>query len=121
MLYAPISFAENPGKFDQHWCPRGIAEMSDCQFKRARLKAEFNWHAHADTVERFIVLDGKPRIELRDGQVALAAGEMTVVPKGIEHRPVAESEAKLLLRQPRGVANTGDAGGELTADGDVRI
>lgn len=79
------------------------------------------WHSHAETDDVFIVLDGEMRIELRDGQVDLKAGEMFVVPKGVEHKPIAERECQLLLVEPIGTINTGDAGGEMTAANDVWI
>jgi len=121
MRYEAINFYKKLGLFDEHWSPRVIAEMNDYQFKLVKIEGEFVWHAHDDTDETFIVLDGRVRIEFRDGHVDLAAGEMYVVPKGIEHRPVASNEAKLLLIEPRGVVNTGEAGGELTADNDIWI
>jgi mannose-6-phosphate isomerase-like protein (cupin superfamily) len=95
--------------------------MNDYQFKLARLKGEFVWHAHADTDETFIVLDGELTIEFRDGEVRLGAGEMVVVPKGMEHRPVAAEECRVLLVEPRGVVNTGEAGGAYTAPNDAWI
>ncbi len=107
--------------FHEQWLPKVIAEMNDYQFKLARLQGEFIWHSHADTDEAFIVIEGCLRIELRDGSVTLNAGEMYVVPKGVEHRPCAAQEVKLLLIEPRGVANTGDQGGERTAANDVWI
>lgn len=90
--------------------------MNDYQFKLAKFEGEFVWHDHPDTDETFIVLDGKLRIDFRDGEVTLETGEMYVIPKGVEHRPFAEKEAKVLLIEPKGVVNTGDAGGELTAE-----
>ena len=91
------------------------------QFKIVKIKGDFVWHDHEDTDETFIVLEGKLRIDFRDGQVELSDGEMFVVPKGIEHKPYAEEEVKMLLIEPRGVKNTGDKGGELTAENDVWI
>ena len=82
--------------------------MNDYQFKLVKIQGEFVWHSHADTDETFIVIDGELRIDLRDGAVTLAAGEMAVVPRGVEHRPHAEREACVLLIEPRGVRNTGD-------------
>jgi mannose-6-phosphate isomerase-like protein (cupin superfamily) len=79
------------------------------------------WHHHKDTDETFIVMDGALRIDFRDGAVTLRAGEMFVVPKGVEHKPYAEGEVKLLLIEPRGVPNTGEEGGERTAQNDVWI
>jgi mannose-6-phosphate isomerase-like protein (cupin superfamily) len=93
--------------------------MNDYQFKVARLEGEFVWHHHPDTDETFIVLDGYLRIDFRDGAVELRAGEMFVVPKGVEHKPFAVAETKLLLVEPRGTPNTGSEGGERTAPIDV--
>ena len=107
--------------FSDHWSPRVVAEMNDYQFKLVKLQGAFVWHDHPDTDECFLVIDGALRIELRDGAVELQAGEMYVVPKGVEHRPVAEAEAHVMLIEPRGVVNTGDAGGDLTAENDVWI
>jgi mannose-6-phosphate isomerase-like protein (cupin superfamily) len=103
----------------EHWSPRVIAELNDYQFKLAKLKGEFVWHDHKDTDEAFLVLDGSLRIELRDGEVNLSAGELYVVPRGVEHRPCAEEECHVLLIEPRGVVNTGESGGALTAKNDV--
>lgn len=114
-----INFADKFARFDEHWSPRVIAEMNDVQFKLVKLQGAFVWHAHADTDEVFIVLEGEMRIEFRDGEMALAKGEMFVVPKGVEHRPVAEHECCVMLVEPRGVVNTGEAGGSFTAPNDV--
>jgi len=105
----------------EQWAPKVIAEMNDYQFKIVKLLGDFVWHSHDLTDETFIVIDGKLRIDLRDRAVELAAGEMYVVPKGIEHKPYAQEEVQLLLIEPRGVTNTGDAGGERTALNDVWI
>ncbi len=117
----PINFQHKFSLFREQWLPKVIAEMNDYQFKLARLQGEFIWHSHADTDEAFIVVEGCLHIELRDRRVTLKAGEMYVVPKGVEHRPCAPAEVKLLLIEPRGVANTGDQGGERTAANDVWI
>ena len=119
--YKPINLAEKLGKFAEHWSPRVVAEMNDYQFKLVRIQGEFVWHSHADTDEVFIVVEGRMAIELRDGRVDLSSGEMFVVPRGVEHRPSAEVECKLMLIEPRGVVNTGDAGGALTAANDVWV
>jgi len=95
--------------------------MNDYQFKLVKIQGEFVWHDHQDTDEVFIVLQGAMKIELRDGFVSLSAGEMYVVPKGVEHRPVADEECQVLLVEPRGVVNTGDAGGKLQAENDVWV
>lgn len=121
MGYEPIRFADKFSRFSEHWSPRVIAEMNDYQFKLVKIQGEFVWHDHADTDEVFIVLEGEMTIDFRDGRVELSAGEMFVVPKGVEHRPAAAAECRVLLIEPRGVVNTGDAGGNLTADNDVWV
>jgi mannose-6-phosphate isomerase-like protein (cupin superfamily) len=118
MKYQPLNFARKLDLVDELWNPRVIAEMNDYQFKLVRVQGDFVWHDHPDTDETFIVLDGELRIEFRDGEVVLGAGEMFVVPAGIEHKPFARNEVRMLLIEPRGVVNTGAAGGELTAAGD---
>ena len=107
--------------FNDHWAPKVIAQMNDYQFKLVKIQGEFIWHNHPDTDETFLVLDGSMVIQFRDREVPLARGEMVVVPKGAEHRPVAEKECSVMLIEPWGVVNTGDAGGELTAANDVWI
>ena len=116
-----INFSAKFALFSEQWQPKVIAEMNDYQFKIARLQGDFIWHDHKDTDETFIVLDGVLRIDFRDGAVEIAAGEMFVVPRGVEHKPYAEREVKLLLIEPRGVLNTGHEGGERTAENDVWI
>lgn len=109
---------------DGHWQPRVVAEMNDYQFKVVKIEGDFQWHRHADTDETFVVLDGELRIDYRagptgDGSIVLRAGQMAVVPKGVEHKPYAQKEVKLLLIEPRGVVNTGDgAAGERTVQND---
>ena len=119
--YKPINLAEKFGKFTEQWSPRVVAEMNDYQFKLSKLQGEFIWHSHPETDEVFLVVDGALTIEFRDGRVDLKAGEMFVVPRGVEHKPVADAECKLMIIEPRGVKNTGDAGGERTAQNDVWV
>jgi mannose-6-phosphate isomerase-like protein (cupin superfamily) len=121
MTYEPINFTGKFGKFSDYWAPKVIAEMNDYQFKLVKIQGEFVWHKHTDTDEVFVVLDGEMAIEFRDGRVEMKTGEMFVVPKGVEHKPVAPKECRLLLIEPRGVVNTGDTGGKLTADNDVWV
>ena len=121
MNCTPINFQNKFGLFNEQWQPKVVAEMNDYQFKVVRLQGEFVWHDHADTDETFIVIEGDLQIDFRDGVVKLSAGEMCVVPKGVEHKPFAKNEVKLLLIEPRGVLNTGDAGGERTATNDLWI
>jgi len=121
MEYRSINFAQKFTLFQEQWQPKVIAELNDYQLKIVKLQGDFIWHEHPSTDEAFLVLDGDLRIDFRDGAVNIRAGEMFVVPKGIEHKPYAENEVKLLLIEPRGVLNTGDAGGERTAEPDVWI
>ncbi|WP_110657622.1 cupin domain-containing protein [Salinicola halimionae] len=100
------------------WSPHVIAEMNDYQFKVSRIEGDFIWHSHADTDEAFYVLEGELRIDFRDGAVTLHSGDLYVVPKGIEHKPYAAREVRLMLIEPKGVKNTGDEDGELTAEND---
>lgn len=121
MSYEPINLTDKFGKFSERWSPRVVARMNDYHFKLARVEGEFVWHSHAETDEVFIVVEGEMAIEFRDGRVELKAGEMFVVPRGVEHKPVAARECKLMLVEPAGTRNTGDAGGELTAADNVWV
>jgi mannose-6-phosphate isomerase-like protein (cupin superfamily) len=121
MAATPINFAAKLALFDEAWTPKVIAELNDYQFKLVKLRGDFVWHSHPDTDEAFIVLAGRLTIELRDGDVRLGPGEMYVVPRGVEHRPVAGGEAQVLLVEPRGVVNTGEAASDLTAPNDAWI
>ncbi len=121
MEYNAINFQNKLSLFQEQWQPKVIAELNDYQFKVVKLQGDFIWHEHSQTDEAFIVLEGELRIDFRDGAVNLRSGEMYVVPKGVEHKPYAAKEAKLLLIEPRGVPNTGDQGGERTAQNDVWI
>jgi mannose-6-phosphate isomerase-like protein (cupin superfamily) len=121
MDYKSINFNEKYSKFKEQWSPKVIAEMNDYQFKVAKVEGEFVWHEHKDTDEVFIIIDGCLDIEFRDGKVTLESGEMFVIPKGVEHKPVAKEECKILLVEPKGVVNTGEAESELTAQNDVWI
>lgn len=114
----PVNFAEKLSLFSDQWQPRVIAELNDYQFKIVRIEGDFIWHDHKETDEAFIVLEGTLRIDFRDGAVTLGPGEMYVVPKGVEHKPYAQSEVKMLLIEPRGTLNTGHEGGERTAEND---
>lgn len=121
MIKNPINLKDKFAKFTDQWSPRVVAEMNDYQFKLVKIEGDFVWHDHADTDEAFIVIEGSMTIEFRDGSVELGAGEMFVVPKGVEHKPCAKTECKVMLLEPRGVVNTGDVRGEFTADNDVWI
>ena len=121
MNYAPINFKDKLSKFDKHWSPRVIAEMNNYQFKLVKVQGEFVWHDHPDTDEVFMVIAGTLDIEFRDGKVTLESGEMFVIPKGVEHKPVAETECQIMLVEPKGVVNTGGAESSLTAEEDVWV
>ncbi|WCD83286.1 cupin domain-containing protein [Pseudomonas sp. TUM22785] len=116
-----INLLHKVSLFSEQWSPKVVAEMNDYQFKVVRIAGDFIWHSHADTDEAFLVLEGQLRIDLRDGTVLLGPGELYVVPKGVEHKPYAEGEVKMMLIEPRGVLNTGEEGGERTAQNDVWI
>ena len=92
MSYKSSNFREKLGLFSEHWQPKVIAEMNDYQLKIVKLQGDFVWHDHKDTDETFIVLEGDLRIDFRDGAVHVLAGEMFVVPRGVEHKPYAERE-----------------------------
>ena len=119
--YKALNFEEKFSRFSKLWSPRVIAEMNDYQFKLVKVQGEFVWHDHPETDEVFIVINGVLDIEFRDGKVTLESGEMFVIPKGVEHRPVAKNECKMMLIEPKGVVNTGDTGGRLTAENDAWI
>jgi mannose-6-phosphate isomerase-like protein (cupin superfamily) len=121
MSYEAINFTEKLSKFSERWSPRVVARMNDYEFKLARIEGEFVWHKHDETDETFVVIEGEMRIDFRDGAVTLRAGEMFVVPRGVEHKPSAERECKIMIIEPAGTVNTGDAGGELTAANGVWI
>ena len=114
MRYQAINFGKKFALFSEQWQPKVIAEMNDYQFKVVKLRGEFVWHAHDDTDEVFLVMKGRLSIAFHDGQVDLAAGEMVVVPKGVEHRPFAEAECEVLLFEPASTLNTGNVEDEFT-------
>lgn len=120
-MMLPINLAEKLSKLEDHWSPRVVAELNDYQFKLVKLRGEFIWHTHQDTDEAFIVLKGQMEIGFRDGAVTLNAGDLYVVPRGVEHITRAAHECHALVVEPRGVVNTGESGGPLTARNDVWI
>ena len=107
--------------FSEYWSPKVIAELNDYQFKLVKIKGEFTWHEHKNTDEVFIVIEGSMGIEFKDRTVELNRGEMIVVQKAEQHKPFANEECKVLIVEPRGVVNTGNSGGNLTAENDVWI
>ena len=116
-----VNFQEKLSKFSEHWSPKVVAQMNDYHFKVVKVQGEFVWHDHPETDEVFIVLKGRLEIQLRDRSVVLSEGEMFVVPKGVEHKPVAAEECHILLVEPAGTVNTGELVNERTAANDVWI
>ncbi len=119
--HAAINLSEKFKLIHQQWTPRVVAQVNDYAFKLAKIEGEFVWHAHADTDEAFLVVAGELVIELRDGSVKLGPGELYVVPRGVEHKPVAAEECHILMIEPAATVNTGDAGGERTQPTDQWI
>lgn len=116
-----IDLREKLALFDERWSPRVVAELNGQHVKLVKLEGEFVWHSHAQEDELFLVLEGTLRMELRDGTIELAPGQMLVVPRGIEHRPVADGETHVLLFEPAGTLNTGDVRNERTVEEPERI
>jgi mannose-6-phosphate isomerase-like protein (cupin superfamily) len=104
-----INLAAKLSTFSEHWQPRVVGQFNGNDLMVVKVKGEFVWHKHDDTDDFFLVLKGRIDIQMRDGIVALGPGEMFVVPKGVEHRPVAVEEAHVLLIEPQGTPNTGNA------------
>jgi mannose-6-phosphate isomerase-like protein (cupin superfamily) len=121
MDYQPVNLQDKLAKISEHWLPKIVAQMNDYHFKVVNVQGEFVWHDHPETDEVFIVLKGQLEIQFRDGSVVLNEGEMFVVPKGVEHKPVAEEECHIMLVEPAGTVNTGDVVDEKTAPNDVWI
>jgi mannose-6-phosphate isomerase-like protein (cupin superfamily) len=118
----PVDIAEKLSLFSEHWSPKVIAQLNDYEIKLVKVKGEFVWHTHEDTDELFLVIDGTLTIQLRDGDVTLRPGQLYVVPRGVEHCPIAEGEVAAMLIEPAGVVNTGDAeGSNLTATDDTSL
>ncbi|CDG17863.1 cupin domain-containing protein [Xenorhabdus doucetiae] len=120
-MHQPINLKHKLSLITEQWQPKVIAEMNDYQFKVVKIEGDFIWHTHSETDEAFIVLDGILRIDFHDGNVLLAAGEMYVIPRGIEHKTSADIETQIMIIEPRGILNTGHEGGKRTANNDVWI
>ncbi len=116
-----VNFQKKLQLFPDHWSPKIIGQMNDYHIKLVKIKGEFVWHSHAETDEVFIVLAGTMKIHFRDGQATLNSGEMLIVPKGVEHKPYAKVDCSILLIEPAGTVNTGDAGGDMTARDNIWI
>jgi len=113
-----VNLKDKLATFSEHWSPRIVADFNGNDVMVVKVKGEFNWHSHPDTDDFFLVIKGQMTIKLRDGDVHLSEGELFVVPKGVEHCPVAADEAELLLIEPHGTPNTGD---QATATTKIRI
>lgn len=116
-----VNLAAKLASFSTHWDPKIVAELNGQQVKLAKFRGEFVWHHHENEDEMFLVVSGKFVMEFRDRKVPLAEGEFIVVPRGVEHRPVAEEEVSVLLFEPASTLNTGNAGGERTVAEPERI
>jgi mannose-6-phosphate isomerase-like protein (cupin superfamily) len=118
-LDEPVDLAQKLSTFDEHFQPRIVGYYNDNKIQVGKLKGEFVWHSHPDTDDFFLVLKGRLTIKLRDRDVELGEGELFVVPRGVEHCPVASEEAHILLIEPRGTANTGDSGAQAAPEREI--
>ncbi len=109
MEYHAINLAEKFTRFTEHFSPKIVAQMNDYHFKLGKFQGPFVWHRHSETDETFLVIAGQMTIEFRDGQVDLQAGEMFIVPKGVEHLPRAELECQIMMIEPAGTTRGGDS------------
>lgn len=116
-----INLQEKFSKISEHWSPKIIAQMNDYHFKLAKVQGEFVWHDHPETDEVFLVMKGRLEIHLRDGKVVLNEGDLYIVPKGVEHKPFAETECQVLLIEPAGTINTGSVVDDKTSPNDIWI
>lgn len=114
-----VTLKEKADLIDELHAYKCIARMNDYEFKLVKAQREFVWHRHPDTDEVFFAVEGSFVIHLRDKILELSAGDMVVIPKGVEHKPVCEELCTILLIEPKGTVNTGDAGGDMTADTEV--
>ena len=111
-----VNLAEKLASFSEQWKPKIVGELNGQMVKLVRFQGEFVWHKHDHEDEMFLVVDGEFRMELRDGNIDLRAGQFLIVPRGVEHRPVAEREAQVMLFEPATTLNTGDVRNERTLE-----
>jgi mannose-6-phosphate isomerase-like protein (cupin superfamily) len=109
-----VNLAEKLSRFSEHWSPKVVGELNGQQVKLAKLLGEFDWHHHEDEDELFLVVRGRLTLRLRDRDVVLDEGEFFIVPRGVEHQPVAEQEAHVLLFEPATTLNTGNLQNQRT-------
>ena len=115
-MLTKVNLAEKLSRFADHWSPKIVGEVNDSHVKLVKVQGEFVWHHHAAEDELFLVLKGRLVIRLRDGEVVLDPGEFVIVPRGVEHMPMAADEVHLLLLEPKTTLNTGNVRGERTVD-----
>jgi mannose-6-phosphate isomerase-like protein (cupin superfamily) len=108
MKIKPINISKKLEMFNEHWTPKKIGELNDQQVLLAKLKGEFIWHKHENEDELFIVIKGSLKIALREKTLVLNEGEMCIIPKGVEHKPIAEKEVHVLLFEPLAIKHTGN-------------
>ena len=117
-----INITQKLKKISEFWSPKVIAEMNDYQFKLAKVKNEFVWHKHEDTDETFFIVNGQLTIELKKMEkIILNKGDMVVIPKGIEHKPIANEECEIMLIEPKKTINTGNVKNQMTTKNDQWI
>jgi len=109
-----VNLSDKFSLIKNQWDPKIIAQLNDYHLKIAKIQGEFVWHSHPETDEVFLVVEGELTIHLKDGELHLTPGELCVIPRGVEHKPAAEQECQILMLEPAGTLNTGDAGGERT-------
>ena len=113
-MVTKINLADKFGRFQEHWQPKIVGEINEAYLKLVKVKGEFVWHQHANEDELFLVVKGRLLIKLRDGDVRLEPGELAIIPRGVEHCPVAEDEVQVILLEPKSTLNTGDVQNERT-------
>ncbi len=116
-----VNLAEKFSRFSEQWSPKIVGELNDFHVKLAKLKGEFIWHHHEKEDELFLVIKGRLEIKLRDGAIRLEEGEFVVIPRGVEHLPVAEEEVHVMLFEPKSTLNTGNVRGERTVENLERL
>jgi mannose-6-phosphate isomerase-like protein (cupin superfamily) len=109
-----VNLAQKFSLFNDQWSPKIVGELNDTEIKLAKVQGEFVWHQHENEDEMFLVVKGRLTIKLRDGEVVINAGEFAIIPRGVEHMPVAEEEVQLMLIEPKGTAHTGNVVSERT-------
>jgi len=109
-----VNISEKLALFSEHWNPKVVGELNGQHVKLVKFRGEFVWHHHEDEDEMFLVVEGRFRMEFRDREEWISAGEFVIVPRGVEHRPVADTEVSVMLFEPTATLNTGSAGGALT-------